>query len=194
MAASFESGRFSTGGEPAGAPSILAWSGDDQTGLDYLGNEFLVWIWHSLQNSGGTIKLADGSEVSVILAKTLTLDCPRGETGRDQLADDVPTRLPEALRALQAGKLPRRSGMILARQGAQYELTLQAESFAVSGAGLPKPEDGPLSPSEFRIARLESLRHLAETIDFLFAAFLDRRTSTVWPDELGRIRGWLHAA
>ena len=183
-----------TAGEPASPASMLAWSGDDQTGLDYLGNEFMVWIWHALQNSGGTIKLADGSEVSVMLAKTLTLDCPRGETGRDQLADDVPTRLPEALRRLQAGKLPRRAGMILVRHGAQYELTMQAESFAVSGAALPKPEDGPLSPSEFRIARLESLRHLTETIDLLFAAYLDRRTSKVWAEELGRIRGWLQAA
>jgi hypothetical protein len=194
LAASFESGRFTNGGEAGGQISVLAWSGDDQTGLDYLGNEFLVWIWHSLQESGGTIKLADGSEASVILAKTLTLDCPRGETGRDQLADDVPTRLPEALRALQAGKLPRRAGMILARQGAQYELTLQAESFAVSGAALPKPEEGPLSPNEFRIARLESLRHLTETLDLLFAAYLDRRTSLVWAEELRRIRGWLQAA
>ena len=193
LAASFEGGRFSTSGD-ASSPSILAWSGDDQTGLDYLGNEFLVWIWHSLQSEGGTIRLADNSEASVILAKTLTLDCPRGETGRDQLADDVPTRLPEALRALQAGKLPRRAGMILVRQGAQYELTLQAESFAVSGAALPKPEEGPLSPSEFRIARLESLRHLTETLDLLFAAYLDRRTSTLWTEELGRIRGWLQAA
>jgi hypothetical protein len=193
LAASFEGGRFTTSGD-ANSPSILAWSGDDQTGLDYLGNEFLVWIWHSLQSEGGTIRLSDGSEASVILAKTLTLDCPRGETGRDQLADDVPTRLPEALRALQAGKLPRRSGMILVRQGAQYELTLQAESFAVSGAALPKPEEGPLSPSEFRVARLESLRHLTETLDLLFAAYLDRRTSTLWSEELGRIRGWLQAA
>jgi hypothetical protein len=84
--------------------------------------------------------------------------------------------------------------MILVRQGEQYELTMQAESFAVSGAALPKPEGGRLSPTESRIARLESLRHLAETIDLLFAAYLDRRTSNVWPEELGRIRGWLHAA
>ena len=111
--------------------------------MDYLGNEFMVWIWHTLQNDGDTITLADGSDVTVMLAKTLTLDCPRGETGRDQLTDDAPIRLPEAFRALQAGKLPRKAGMVLVRQGAQYELTLQAETLAVSGAGLPKPEGRP---------------------------------------------------
>ena len=74
-----------------------------------------------------------------MLAKTLTLDCPRGETGRDSLTDDAPTRLPEAFRALQSGKLPRKAGLILVRHGAQYELTLQAETLAVSGAGCPSP-------------------------------------------------------
>ncbi len=119
----------------AGDAPTVAWAGDDPTSLDYLGNEFLLWIWHALQNDGETVKLADGSEATVMLAKTLTLDCPRGETGRDQLTDDAPTRLPEAFRALQSGKLPRKAGMVLVRQGAQYELTLQAETLAVSGRG-----------------------------------------------------------
>src|SRR5262249_34123786 len=85
---------------PAGGPvepaPAIAWSGADPANLDYLGNEFLVWIWHVLQNDGETVRLAEGSDVTVMLAKTLTLDCPRGETGRDQLTDDAPTRLPEA--------------------------------------------------------------------------------------------------
>jgi hypothetical protein len=179
-----------TGGESAS----VAWSGDDPTSLDFLGNEFLVWIWHVLQNDGESLRLSDGSEVTVMLAKTLTLDCPRGETGRDQLTDDSPTRLPEAFRALQAGKLPRKAGMILVRQGAQYELTLQAETLAVSGAALPKPEDEGLSRHEQRLARIDSLRHLTETLDLLFEAYLLRRTGAGWSDELGRIRRWLQAA
>jgi len=183
---------------PAGGTSSIpvssAWDGDDPASLDFLGNEFLVWIWHTLHSDGETVRLSDDSDVTVMLAKTLTLDCPRGETGRDHLTDDAPTRLPEALRALQSGKLPRKAGMILARQGAQYELTLQAETLQVSSAALPKPEGGRLSSHETRIARLENLRHLAQTLDLLFDAYLSIRTSTGWTDELGRIRRWLQAA
>src|SRR5205823_10596816 len=138
---------------------------NDTTSLDYLGNEFLVWIWHALQTDGETLKLPDGSDVTVMLAKTLTLDCPRGETGRDHLTDDAPTRLPEAFRALQSGKLPRKAGMILVRHGAQYELTLQAETLAGSGAAIPKPEDQGLSRHEQRLARIDNLRHLTQTLD-----------------------------
>jgi hypothetical protein len=128
-----------------------------------------------------------------MLAKTLTLDCPRGETGRDSLTDDAPTRLPEAFRALQSGKLPRKAGLIVVRHGAQYELTLQAESLAVSGAQLPKPEER-LEPYEAKVARIDALRHFAETLDLLFDAYRSRRTASSWADEVGRIKRWLTAA
>ena len=127
-----------------------------------------------------------------MVAKTLTLDCPRGETGRDQLTNEGPTRLPEAFRALQAGKLPRKAGLILVRHGIQYELTLQAETLAVSGANLPKPEG--VSGREAQVARIDSLRHLVETLDLLYDAYGRRRTGPEWSGELGRIRRWLQAA
>src|SRR5271165_2700462 len=162
--------------------------------LDHLGNEFLVWLWHALQNDSDTIPLADGSEVAVMLAKTLTLDCPRGEMGRDSLTDDAPTRLPEAFKALQSGKLPRKAGLILVRHGAQYEFTVQAETLAVSGAQLPKPEDQGLSGHEVKLARIDSLRHLTETLDLLFDAYRRRRAGSGWSKEVKRIKSWLTAA
>lgn len=174
--------------------STVAWAENAPNILDPLGNEFLVWLWHTLQNDGDTINLADGSDVAVMLAKSLVLDCPRGETGRDNLMDDSPTRLPEAFKALQSGKLPRKAGMILVRHGAQYELTLQAETLAVSGAALPKPDDEGLSAAEARPARVDSLRHLTETLDLLFDAYRRRRAGTGWSKEVKRIKHWLTAA
>ncbi len=177
------------GDEPALA--AFAWSADVTT-PDYWGNEFLVWLWHTLKNDGDTIPLSDGSDVAVMLAKTLTLDCPRGETGRDNLTDAGPTRLPEAFRALQSGKLPRKAGLMLVRHGQEYELTLQAETLAVSGLALPKVEGA--TGRELHLARVESLRHLVSTLDLLFDAYGRRRTSPDWTGDLGRIRNWLRAA
>ncbi|HEV3120996.1 MAG TPA: hypothetical protein VGY53_03800, partial [Isosphaeraceae bacterium] len=134
-----DAGPVSFLGDGAGSGTV-AWADPAAPGPDFWGNEFLLWLWHTLQADGDTLRLADGSEATVMMAKTLTLDCPRGETGRDNLTDAGPTRLPEAHRALQAGKLPRRAGLVIVRHGAEYELTLQAETLAVSGAALPKAE------------------------------------------------------
>jgi hypothetical protein len=174
------------------AQHTVAWTDADATRPDHLGNEFLLWLWHTLQHDGDKVTLADGSDATVMLAKTLVLDCPRGLTGRDSLANEGPSSLPEAHRALQAGKLPRRAGLIIVRQGAEYELTLQAETLAVSGLALPRAEV--VSGREARIARVESLRHLVETLDLLYDAFGRRRTGPGWTGELGRIRRWLQAA
>jgi hypothetical protein len=174
------------------AYSTVAWSGDDASSRDFWGNEFLLWLWHTLQIDGDILPLPDGSDATLMMAKTLTLDCPRGETGRDCLTNEGPTRLPEAFRALQSGKLPRRAGLVIVRHGAQYELTLQAETLAVSGANLPKADGA--SGREAELARIDSLRHLVETLDLLYDAYGRRRTGSEWSDNLRRIRRWLQAA
>ncbi|MDR3634084.1 MAG: hypothetical protein P4L84_09780 [Isosphaeraceae bacterium] len=175
-----------------GSHASVAWADSDASSRDFWGNEFLIWLWHTLQEHGDTIPLPDGSDATVMVAKTLTLDCPRGETGRDCLTNEGPTRLPEAFRALQAGKLPRKAGLIIVRHGVQYELTLQAETLAVSGANLPKIEGA--SGSELHEARVEGLRDLVETLDLLYDAYGRRRTGPEWTGELSRIRHWLTAA
>src|SRR3954447_15865441 len=175
-----------------GSHTSVAWAGSDASSRDFWGNEFLIWLWHTLQNDGDTLSLPDGSEATVMVAKTLMLDCPRGETGRDSMTNEGPTRLPEAFRALQAGKLPRKAGLIVVRHGVQYELTLQAETLAVSGAAVPKTEG--VSGYEALCARVDGLRHLVETLDLLYDAYGRRRTGPDWTGELGRIRRWLTAA
>jgi hypothetical protein len=178
----------------AGGPTgqTVAWTDSDASNRDFWGNEFLLWLWHKLQADGDTIALPDESEVTVMFAKTLTLDCPRGENGRDQLTTEGPARLPEAFRALQEGKLPRKAGLILVRHGIQYELTLQAETLSVSGAGLPKAEGR--GPQEVHWSRIDSVRHLVETLDLLYDAYGRRRIGPDWTGDLGRIRDWLSAA
>ena len=173
---------------PGLSATDVSWIMDD-TSKDFLGNEFLLWLWWYLENEDDTLKLSDGSEVTVMMSSTLALECPRGQTGRESITHEGPTRLPEARRAIQSGKLPRKAGLTVVRHSAQYDLTLSAENLAVSGAKIPAPES-----SEER-ARLEErvtqIRHLIETLDLMIDAFGIKRASDTWGKELARMQKWL---
>jgi hypothetical protein len=173
---------------PTGKAPEVAWVHDAST-PSHLGNEFLLWLWHVLETEGETIALADESKVAVMLSRTLVLECPRGLSGSESIRSDAPTQLPEARRAIQAGKLPRQAGLTLVRHDQQYEFTLQAESLCFSGAKLPPTEEG-----EERVRqeeRVGQLRHLIVTVDLLYDAFLKRRLSSEWSKELERMQKWL---
>jgi hypothetical protein len=149
----------------------------------------LLWLWFVLESEGDTLLLPDESEVAVMLVRTLVLECPQGVSGSETIRSDGPTRLPEARRAVQAGKLPRQAGLILVRHDNQYELTLQAETLGVSAAKLP-----PTQEKDRRAAlekRVSQVRHLIDTVELLYDAFLKRRLGKGWQDERARMRRWL---
>jgi hypothetical protein len=187
--------------------SEICWTAHDSNSRDYLGNEFLMWLWYTLAEDSDTVSLSDKSEAAVLIARQLTLECPWAESGKETISCDSPTRLPEARRAIQSGKLPRKLGLTVSRHGSQYELTLQAETFHVSGAALPKDEEqngnghrnghangngnGNGNGRAKMENRVEQVRHLAQTIDLVYDVFLQRRFSSDWNSELNRIATWL---
>src|SRR5207237_2766573 len=83
----------------ANQPSELAWAPDEMS-RDFLGNEYLMWLWFYLENESDAIALSDGSEAVAMVARTLVLECPRGQFGKESISSDGPAKLPEALRAI----------------------------------------------------------------------------------------------
>jgi hypothetical protein len=173
---------------PGVTPAEFAWL-PDQDNRDFLGNEFLLWLWFAVEKESETFKLSDGSEVSLMLARNLLLECPRGMTGKETITSDGPTRLPEARRAIQAGKMPRKVGLTLNRHDKQYEFTLHAESLTISGAKMPAPEE--LEERPRLEERVTSLRHLLETMSLLYEVFTLRRLGAGWSKDLGAMQKWL---
>lgn len=175
---------------PGVTPADVAWIADDSS-RDFLGNEFLLWLWYHTEVVSDAVTLADGSEVVVMIARSLTLECPRGQTGYETISHEGPTSLPEARRAIQAGKLPRKAGLTLVRHSARYELTLHAETLAVSAARLPPPDEG-LTDARARLDdRAARLRDLIETLDLLYDAFGQKRFGPAWEAELLAMQKWL---
>jgi hypothetical protein len=72
---------------PGSAGGGPAWVADTGSG-DFLGNEFLLWLWHTGEADTDTLKLADGSEATFMIARTLQLDGPRGQSGADAFKSD----------------------------------------------------------------------------------------------------------
>jgi hypothetical protein len=175
---------------PGVTPSDLAWIADDRS-RDFIGNEFLLWLWYYTDVVSDTLRLADGSEATVMLARTLTLECPRGQTGYETISHDGPTSLPEARRAIQSGKLPRKAGLTLVRHGHRYEFTLHAETLAVSAGKLPPPDESITDPRGRLEERATQLRDLIESLDLLYDAFGQKRFGPDWEGELAAMQKWL---
>lgn len=175
---------------PGVTPEDVAWIADDAS-RDFLGNEFFLWLWYLGEGETDTVTVEDGSEVTYMIARTLTLECPRGQTGHETISHEGPSRLPEAKRAIQSGKLPRKVGLTLVRHDSQYELTLHAETLAVGGAKLPNPGEDVTDARARLDERADKLRHLIETLDLLYDAFGQRRFGKEWADTLSRMQRWL---
>ena len=169
----------------------IAWLNKAAANFVFMGNEFLMWLWWSLETQAGTIALADGTEAAGMLNRTLSLECPRGESGKETITAEAPVRLPEAMHAISSGKLPRKTGLLIVRDGVQHEFVVQAETLAVSGAKIQLSESGDNAGSGAAEDRIEGLRHLAETIDLQFGAFCKRRIAKAWEADLEQMRTWL---
>ncbi len=175
---------------PGASTADVVWIADESN-RDFLGNEFLLWLWYWTDVMSDTLTLADDTTATVMIARSLTLECPRGQTGADAFAHEVPARLPEARRAIQSGKLPRKCGLTVVRQGYQYEFTLHAETLAVGAAKLPPPPDDVTDARAVLDERVGEVRELVATLDLLYGAFLSRRLGREWADDLAGMQAWL---
>ena len=168
---------------------VVWWNGMSDN-YDFLGNEFLLWLWWNWETNSNVVTLSDGSEVSGMFARSLSLDCPDGEHGKESISSESPVALPEAALAIRMGKLPRKAGLTLVRNGEKYDFTLQAETFSLGSARIA-PADESSDNSRDVNDRIESVRQLCETVDLLYAAFCEKRIGQKWKSELAKMSQWL---
>lgn len=181
--------RFVLGDGGEGQYPEYPWMAKGAQPKDFLGNEFLLWLWHETDRNDGAIKTESG-EMTLFIDKSLDLDCAYGQTGRDSLRGAGPSRMPEARDALRTGKLPRKMGLVFDVAGQQFTLTLNAETLGMTGARLPEVQEAD-SPRVIFEERITMLRDLWKGIDAMYEAFLKRRTSGGWESQITAMRKWI---
>ena len=175
---------------PESNGNIVWWNGMKDN-YDFIGNEFLLWLWWNWEINGDVIGLGDNAEVAGMFARSLSLDCPIGENGKETISSDSPVTLPEAQLAIQMGKLPRKAGLTLVRNNEQFDFALQAETLSFGSARIR--QIGNDTDVRDDIDCVESVRELSETLDLLFGVFCSVRFTGKWPIEMGKMKKWLQS-
>ena len=160
---------------------------------DFLGNEFLLWLWFQGSRGTDTVRVYDGSEVTWMFSGGIRLEHPTS-SDNDTINAASAVRKPQALRAAQAGYLPRKAALTLARHDDVHSCKLNAETLAVSALKLPKPDDAVTDARARAEDRLGHLRDFVETLDLLYHHFLGLRLSAGWASERGDMVEWLDRA
>ena len=186
----FRPTRFVNGPEGESQYPEYPWVAKGPEPKDFLGNEFLLWLWHEADSRTGIIPTESAGDVTVYIDRSLDLDCAYGQTGRDGLRGEGPSRSPEAKDALRTGKVPRRAGLIVDAAGHQFSLTLNAEALAVGSLKLPDVEEAE-SPRVVFEERVAMLRDFGRSLDALFDTFLKARATSGWESYTGAVRRWI---
>lgn len=185
--------RFVPGPNGEGEYPEYPWVAKGPEPKDFLGNEFLLWLWHEADHRSGIIATESAGDVTLYIDRSLELDCAYGQTGRDTLRGDGPSRMPEARDALRSGKLPRRAGLVIDAFKQQYSLNFNPETMGLSGVKLPEIEDAETSRVVFE-ERVALIRDLCRAADALFETFLKLRASSSWEGQVNGLRKWIMEA
>ena len=179
---------------PAGADQQEAFSGsaDDGRSRDFLGTEWLTWLWYTSHVEAPEIVPPEGEPVTVLFEKALHLECAFKITGTTAITADGPTRLPEAPVALAAGKQPIRAGLQIATHGDAFSFKVRGDVMHFNTVQLPPPQDANSRRAVFE-DRIDKLRDLNDAAERMYAAFLRRRLSGKWPQTLSAMRNWIAA-
>jgi hypothetical protein len=182
--------RFAKSPEDADAPAEYPWAGKGVNGKDFLGSEFLLWMWYMAAVRSGAIATTQG-EVTVLFDRSLQLDCVFNHTGKESITAAGPTRLPEAIDGLRTGKVPRKAGLIIDHAGGQFNLALTADSLAVTTLRLPEIEDAD-TPRVLFEERITLLRNFDDLLASCLIAFLEDRRMH-WPARVREIQKWIES-
>jgi hypothetical protein len=174
---------------PDGAATDANFEGEPHN-KDFLGTEWLTWLWYTSQVESAQVTTQLGHSVTVMFEKSMNLDCAFGVTGKLTAQADDPARMPEALMALASGKRPIKAGLQVGTAGESFSLNLRGDVMHYGGVQLPAPDEAG-SPRAVFEDRMDKLRDMLAACDDLYTAFIRKRLSNRWPQTLNAIRAWV---
>lgn len=157
---------------------------------DFLGQEFLTWLWYYGERNDWTMTLEEGDQVHYGMDELLVLESEDLAGCKQRLSGPVPNSSPEAHAGLLDGKKVTTTRIVLVYGEKEWNVTWKANGFPFSSLKLMQPTT---SDVEDRFAELvEDMEELVTIFDKMYYHFTSIRLSDAWSDELQSIREWIN--
>jgi len=153
---------------------------------NFLGTEFLLWLWWQIDKNNGCLHTLDGEELTIWTEDRVVINGSR----KFDLRGTNPTGCAAAWHALQEGK-----NVVLARFEMNFrEMDFRFElhnDFSLRSVSLPEileEEEEPIAKIWQRLALLDEM---TEGVDGLYQAFVDIRSSEHWLSQERNLKIWI---
>src|SRR6476646_6271646 len=81
---------------PEGAELVMPeFAGNEGRTRDFLGSEWLTWLWYAAHAESSEITTQIGQSATVLFEKSMQLECAYKVSGSLSISADAPSRLPE---------------------------------------------------------------------------------------------------
>jgi len=159
---------------------------------EFLGREFLTWLWYQSETREGVFDLGDLGTVEVWFEGKMTLESGGEERG-DRVTCSGSTRLREARFALTKGKQVMQAAVRLLKGNDEWAFSLDAAWLNLSSLKTPRVmQDAREDPDGLFYERMFLLEQPIEVVNALFARFVVLRVSPEWQsDELPALEEWI---
>ena len=144
------------------------------TDSGFLGEEFLTWLWFTLETEGGDFDV-DGREIAVCMDDYIAF-APSAEDETEQtLRKGLPSRSSVAREALRNGRCVRKTRLIAADGAREWGFVLDAATMNITGIRLPADSEEAQTPRERATERIAAFTELQDIIVGLYTKFLSVR-------------------
>ncbi len=156
-----------------------------------VGREFMTWLWFKSAERNGSIMLPGIGDIELLFVRRLVLASGEGDYSETVVCQGLHSDLREGKEALRQGKLIKEARLALERDAAKWEFTFKADRLQFQSLKLPDMKSDEEEDRSGRILeRIYLIERAVETMDRLFALFLQIRCSPAWESELERMSAW----
>ena len=163
----------------------------------FLGEEFLTWLWYVIEKDQHLIKNFDSDFVALEIGNRIVFENRRKESGERITIKGDGASLEEGILTLQKGALVTELNVVYKSAELTWQFTLKGESLNVSSLNIPNT-GLPESDEDLEGFVLEKIFLYDKVLNFLeniFSHFVKLRLSNRWQNNMvPKIKKWIQSA